>query len=48
MISNDSTIDEVTKNNIVNKITKLHSIHLEFTLQYITFTDYYIIKDILR
>ena len=29
-------------------MTKLHSIHLEFTLQYITLTNYYIVKDTFR
>ena len=43
-MSNDSTINVQKKNNRVNKITKLDSIHLEFTLQYITLTDYYIVK----
>ena len=36
------------KNNRVNKMTKLQSIHLEFTLQYITLTRYYIVKDTFR
>ena len=45
MINNDSTINVETKNNRMNKMTKLHSIHLEFTLQYITLTNYYIVKD---
>ena len=31
------------KNNIVTKMTKLHSIQSEFKLQHITLTDYYII-----
>ena len=43
MTCNDNTIN-AEKNNRVNKMTKLHSIHLEFTLQY-TFTSYYILKD---
>ena len=30
MVSNDSTINVETKNNRVNKMTKLHSIHLKF------------------
>ena len=34
--------------NRVNKITKLHSIHLEFTLKYVTLTRYYIVKDTFR
>ena len=32
------------KNNKLNKMTKLHSIYLEFKLQY-TLTSYYIVKD---
>ena len=48
MICNDNTINVETKNNRVNKMTKLHSIHLEFTLQYITLTVYYILKDIFE
>ena len=48
MMSNDSNINVVIKNNRVNKMTKLHSKHLEFTLQYITLTNYYIVKDIFR
>ena len=28
------------------KMTKLHSIYSEITLQYITLTDHYIVKDI--
>ena len=48
MRSNDSIINVETKHNTVNKMTKLHSIHLEFTLQYITFTNDYIVKDTFR
>ena len=48
MVSTDWTINVGTKNNIVNKMTKLHSIHSELTLQYITLTDYYIVKYTLR
>ena len=48
MTSNDSIINEETKNNKVSKITKLHSIQLEFSLQYITLTSYYIANDIFR
>ena len=33
MSSNDSIINVVTKNYIMNKMTKLYSIHSEFTLQ---------------
>ena len=40
MINNDSTINVETKNNRMNKMTKLHLIHIEFTLQYITLTTY--------
>ena len=29
-------------------MTKLHLMHLEFTLQYITLTNYYIVKDTFR
>ena len=47
MTSNDNTTN-VEANNGVNKITKLHSTHLKFTLQYITLTIYYIIKDTFR
>ena len=47
MTSNDNTIN-VKKNNRVKKMTKLHSIHLEFTLQYISLTDYYIVNDRFR
>ena len=46
--SNDSIINVVTKNNRVNKIKKLLTIQLEFTLQYITFTNYYIVKNTFR
>ena len=48
MRSNDSTINVETKSDRLNKMTKLHLIHLEFTLRYITLTSYYIIKDTLR
>ena len=48
MVSNDRTINVETKNNRVNKMAKLHLIHLEFTLQYITLTSYYIVKDTYR
>ena len=30
MITNDSTINVISRNNRVNKMTKLHLIHLEF------------------
>ena len=36
-MSNDITINAETKNNRVNKLTKMYLIHLEFTLQYITY-----------
>ena len=48
MTSNDSIINVETKNNRMNKMTKRHSIHIEFTLLYITLTNYYIVKDIFR
>ena len=48
MTSNNSTINVQRKNNRVNKRTKLDSIHLEFSLQYITLTAYYIVKDTFR
>ena len=32
------------KNNKVNRMTIWYLIHLEFTLQYITLTGYYIVK----
>ena len=35
-------------NNAVNKIKTLSYINLEFILQYITLTSYYIVKDTLR
>ena len=44
MTSIDITINVETKNNRINKIIKLHLIHLEFILQYITLTSYYIVK----
>ena len=48
MMSNDSTINVETKNNRINKMTKLYSIHIELTLKYITLTRYYIAKDTFR
>ena len=49
MTNNNRTINvETKKNNRVNKMTKLHSIYVEFTLQYVTLTGYYIIKDTFR
>ena len=33
------------KSNRVNKMKKLLRTHLEFTLQYITLTDYYIVEN---
>ena len=35
LMSNDITINVVTKNNSVNKMKNFHLIHLEFTLQHI-------------
>ena len=32
----------------MNKMTKLYLFHIEFTIQYITHTDYYNVKDTLR
>ena len=34
-----------TESDRVNKMKKLLSIYLKFTLQYITLTDYYIVKE---
>ena len=48
MTSNDSIINMETKNNRVNKMTKLNSIHIELTLKYFTLTNYYIVKDTFR
>ena len=48
MMSNDSTIIVETKNNKMNKMTKLHSIQLKFILQYIPLTNYYIVEDTIR
>ena len=50
MRNNNRTMNVETKKkkNRVNKMTKLHSIYLEFTLQYITLTNYYIVKDTFR
>ena len=36
---------EINKNNRVNKMTTLNLIHLQIILHYITFTNYYIVKD---
>ena len=49
MISNHSNVNfENRKKNRVNKMTISNSIHLQIILHYITFTDYYIVKDIFR
>ena len=48
MIRNDRNINVVTKNNIVNTMTKLHSIDSEFTLEDITITDLYCIGHTFR
>ena len=48
MTCNDSTINVETKSDRVNNMTKLHLIHLEFTLQHITLTNYYIIRGTFR
>ena len=47
-MSNDSTMNVEIENNRANKMTKLHSTHIEFTLHYITLTCYYIVKDTFR
>ena len=45
IMGNDSTINvETKKNNRVNKVIKLHFIHLEFILQYMTLTRYYFLR----
>ena len=46
--SNHSTINAETKNNTVNKMTNLPSIHIDFMLYYITLTRYYIAKNTFR
>ena len=48
MTSNNSNINVEIKDDIMKKMTKLHSIYLDFTLQYITLTTYYIVKDTFR
>ena len=48
MPSNDNTIKIEKKATECTKMTKLYFIHIEFTLQYITLIDYYIVKDTLR
>ena len=48
MTSNASNINVEIKGDIMKKMTKLHSIYLEFTLQYITLTTYYMVKDTFR
>ena len=48
MTSNNSNINVEIKGDIMKKMTKLYSIYLEFTLQYITLTRYYIVKDTFR
>ena len=47
MRNNYRTINVETKKNRVNKMTKFDLIYLEFTIQYVTLTSYYIIKDTL-
>ena len=47
MVSNDTIVNKEAK-KIASKMTKLHSIQLEFILQYIKFINYYIVKDIFR
>ena len=46
--NNDGTINVETKNNRVNKMTKLNSIHVELTLKKIKHTHYYFVKDTFR
>ena len=48
MTSNDGIIDVVTKNNRVNKMKKLLTIHLELTIQCLTLTNYYVVKSTFR
>ena len=48
IMSNNSTMNVEIENNRANKMTKLHSTHIEFTLHHITLTCYYIVKDTFR
>ena len=48
MMSNDSNKNVEKKKQYSEQMTKLHSIYLEFTLQYITLTGYYIVKETFR
>ena len=49
MTSNNNNVNvEIEKNNTVSKIWTLNSTHLEIILQYITLTDYYIVKETFR
>ena len=48
MTSNDRIINVETKNNRMNKMARLHSLQFKFSLQYITLTAYYIVKDTFR
>ena len=48
MTNNHSNVNVETKNNRVNKMITLNSIHLEIILHYITLTSYYIVKDTFR
>ena len=45
MRNNNKGINVETKSDRLKKMTKLHSIHLDFTLQYIPLTSYNIVKD---
>ena len=48
LTSNYSNINlEINKNNRVNKMIILNLIYLQIILNYITLTDYYIVKDTL-
>ena len=46
--SNDKKLIVVTKNSRVNIMTKLHSTDLNFTINYISLTSYYTVKDTFR
>ena len=46
LTSNHSNVNvKINKNNRVNKMIILNSIHLQIILHYITLTNYYIVKD---
>ena len=48
MTSNDNTIKIKVKAIECTKTTNWHLIYIEFTLQYITLIDYYIVKDTFK